>query len=187
MSDTMVTLVGNVASEPRYREQPSGGVTRFRLAVTARRYDRVSQVWRDSGTSFFTVWARRTLAANVASCVTVGEPVVVHGRLRVWEREAEDRRWLSADVDAVTVGHDLSRGTAAFRRVSRAAAPELTERPAADAGHSPRWEQGPEPAPPPDTGPPPDTAPPPDTGPDLAPAPDAAPAPAPESVSVTTG
>ncbi|WP_156724716.1 single-stranded DNA-binding protein [Streptomyces apocyni] len=132
MNETMVTVVGNVASTPVYREVSSGGVTRFRIAVTARRFDRAQQQWKDGATSFFTVWSWRTLAANVASCVTVGEPVMVQGRLRVRdgvrEGDSDGRRWLSVDIDAVAVGHDLSRGTAAFRRVSRAD-PSLTVRP----------------------------------------------------------
>ncbi|MFP3991420.1 single-stranded DNA-binding protein [Streptomyces sp. E11-3] len=145
MSETMVTVVGNVASQPIYQEKSTGGVTRFRIAVTARRFDRVQQAWKDAGTSFFTVWARRTLAANVASCVTVGEPVLVQGRLRLREGELEDRRWMSADIDAMAVGHDLSRGTAAFRRMSRTEQ-EPGSTPGATIGPTPSSTQ--EPAPP---------------------------------------
>ncbi|TVL91794.1 single-stranded DNA-binding protein [Streptomyces sp. SAJ15] len=156
MNETLVTLVGNVATAPEFRQTASGvPLTRFRLAVTARRWDRTRAAWTDGDTSFYTVCAWRTLAANVAASVSIGEPLVVQGRLRIREggrdgsregagggsrggfqagareggrqaafpeggREREGGRWLSADIEAVAVGHDLTRGTSAFRRVSQA-------------------------------------------------------------------
>ncbi|MGO4421369.1 single-stranded DNA-binding protein, partial [Streptomyces sp. MCAF7] len=46
------------------------------------------------------------------------------GQLGAGEWQREDgggaRRWITADIDAVAVGHDLARGTSAFRRVSQA-------------------------------------------------------------------
>ncbi|QES50117.1 single-stranded DNA-binding protein [Streptomyces venezuelae] len=117
MNETLVTLVGHVATQIDYRETPNGASARFRFAVTPRFRDRQTQAWTDGPTSFFTVWARRSLAANLAGSVAVGEPLVVHGRLRVRDGEREGRKWFSADIEAVAVGHDLTRGTAAFRRV----------------------------------------------------------------------
>ncbi|WP_326811694.1 single-stranded DNA-binding protein [Streptomyces scopuliridis] len=127
MNDTVVTVVGNVATGVEFRESASGGVARFRFAVTGRRWDRQKNGWADGPTSFYTVWAWRTLGANLAASVSVGEPLVVHGRLRVREDEREGQRRTSVEIDAVAVGHDLTRGTAAFRRVTRAT-PSLTER-----------------------------------------------------------
>ncbi|GGX69945.1 single-stranded DNA-binding protein [Streptomyces hiroshimensis] len=121
MNETLVTVVGNVATEPDYREAANGSPSsRFRLAVTARRWDRAKEEWADGHTSFYTVWAWRTLAANVVASLGVGEPVVVQGKLRIREEEREGKRWVSAELDAVSVGHDLSRGTSVFRRVSPA-------------------------------------------------------------------
>ncbi|MDX3849268.1 single-stranded DNA-binding protein [Streptomyces sp. AK02-01A] len=127
MNDTVVTVVGNVATGVEFRESASGGVARFRFAVTARRWDREKGEWADGPTSFYTVWAWRTLGANLAASVSVGEPLVVHGRLRVREEERGGQRRTSVDIDAVAIGHDLTRGTSAFRRVARAT-PHLTER-----------------------------------------------------------
>lgn len=127
MYDTAVTLVGNVATGVEFRESATGGVARFRFAVTSRRWDRQEQVWADGPTSFYTVWAWRTLGANLAASVSVGDPLVVHGRLRVREEEWEGRARTSVDVDALTAGHDLTRGTSAFRRVVKAV-PTLTGR-----------------------------------------------------------
>jgi single-strand DNA-binding protein len=127
MYDTVVTLVGNVATGVEFREGPTGGVARFRFAVTERRRDRRDDTWVDGPTSFYTVWAWRTLGANLAASVSVGEPLVVRGRLRVREEEWEGRRRTSVDIEATAAGHDLTRGTSAFRRVARAS-PALTER-----------------------------------------------------------
>ncbi|MEU8773933.1 single-stranded DNA-binding protein [Streptomyces sp. NPDC048606] len=127
MNDTLVTLVGHVATRIDFKDA-SPGVTatspsaRFRFAVTPRYFDRRTDTWTDAPTSFYTVWARRALALNLASSVAVGEPLVVHGRLRVREDppDGEGVRWFSADIDAIAVGHDLNRGTAAFRRMVKA-------------------------------------------------------------------
>ncbi|MFE0045047.1 single-stranded DNA-binding protein [Streptomyces albireticuli] len=131
MNETVVTVVGNVATQPDFREAANGSaVSRFRLAATVRRWDRGKEEWADAYTSFYTVWAWRALAENVVASVSVGEPVIVRGKLRIQEREDREdregregresggRRWLSADIDAATIGHDLTRGTSAFRRVS---------------------------------------------------------------------
>ncbi|MFI1968220.1 hypothetical protein BLA24_20495 [Streptomyces cinnamoneus] len=118
MNETLVTVVGNVATQPDFRQAANGSaVSRFRLAATVRRWDRQRQEWADAYTSFYTVWAWRALAANVVGSVSVGEPLIVQGKLRIQEQEREGKRWLSADIDAVSIGHDLARGTSAFRRV----------------------------------------------------------------------
>lgn len=125
MNDTQVTLVGYVATQIDYKETTSGPAARFRFAVTPRYYDRKKEAWADAPTSFYTVWARRVLAVNLAGSVSVGEPLVVHGRLRVRDAppDAEGNRWFSAEIDATAIGHDLNRGTAAFRRVVRTDTP----------------------------------------------------------------
>ncbi|MFD0270348.1 single-stranded DNA-binding protein [Streptomyces sp. NPDC127106] len=122
MNDTLVTLIGHVATQIDYKETANGPSARFRFAVTPRYFDRRKDAWADGSTSFYTVWARRTLAVNLTGSVSVGEPLVVHGRLRVRDDppDAEGNRWFSAEIDATAIGHDLNRGTAAFRRVVRA-------------------------------------------------------------------
>jgi single-strand DNA-binding protein len=127
MNETLVTVVGNVATQPEIRKSATGALSaRFRLATTVRRWDRERAAWADGHTSFYTVWAWRQLGENVAGSVGVGEPLVVQGRLRVREERGTDgQRWTSAEIDAVAVGHDLARGTSAFRRMN-GPRPELT-------------------------------------------------------------
>jgi single-strand DNA-binding protein len=118
MSETLVTVVGNVATQPELRQTSTGvPVARFRVATTERRYDRSGDRWTDGHTSFYTVWAWRALGENVCGSIAMGEPVIIQGKLRITEREDKGQSYLSASIDAVAVGHDLSRGTSAFRRV----------------------------------------------------------------------
>ncbi|MYS43374.1 MULTISPECIES: single-stranded DNA-binding protein [unclassified Streptomyces] len=148
MNETMICAVGNVATRPMYRDPETGASARFRLAVTARYWDREKNAWKDGHTNFFTVWANRQLAANTVASLSVGDPVVVQGRLKVRSegREGNSRTW--ADIDAVAIGHDLSRGTAAFRRTVRqepgttppAGPPAQEPDDAASARTEPQWE-----------------------------------------------
>lgn len=138
MNETMVCAVGNVATQPVYRDLANGASARFRLAVTSRYWDREKSGWTDGHTNFFTVWAHRALATNVGASVSVGDPVIVQGRLRVRTETRDGQSWTSADIDAVAIGHDLSRGTSAFRRPSKEGEPAAVQRP------EPSWESVPE-------------------------------------------
>ena len=143
MNETMVCVVGNVATQPVYRETATGPAARFRIAVTARYWGREKGTWTDGLTNFFTVWANRQLATNTAASLSVGDPVVVQGRLKVRTETREGQPgWMSADIDAVSIGHDLARGTTAFRRAPRPEPPTApAERP------EPTWESPPDSAP----------------------------------------
>ncbi|WP_320782757.1 single-stranded DNA-binding protein [Streptomyces sp. CRN 30] len=132
MNETTVCVVGNVATRPVYREPASGPSLRFRLAVTARYRDREKNAWTDGHTNFFTVWANRQLAANASASLEVGDPVVVQGRLKVRSDVREGQSWTSAEIDAVAVGHDMARGTSAFRRASRPEGAAVPPRPEPD-------------------------------------------------------
>ncbi|MFC9331651.1 single-stranded DNA-binding protein [Kitasatospora sp. NPDC057015] len=116
MNETLVTMVGNVASVVSYT-QTAGGVpvANFRLVATERRFDRARGEWVDGDTHWVTVVAWRWLATNLVSSLSKGDPVVVSGRLRVREWEEGERRRTGVEIDARSVGHDLSRGTSAFR------------------------------------------------------------------------
>ncbi|WP_354642632.1 single-stranded DNA-binding protein [Kitasatospora camelliae] len=116
MNETLVTMVGNVASAVTYTQTAAGvPVANFRMAATERRFDRGRGEWTDGDTTWVTVVAWRWLATNLVSSVNKGDPVVVSGRLRVREWGEDDRRRSAVEIDARSVGHDLARGTSAFR------------------------------------------------------------------------
>jgi single-strand DNA-binding protein len=129
MNETLVTVVGNVATEPETQVTATGvQLTRFRLATATRRFDAERGAWTDGPTSFYTVRAWRTLAGNVKESVGLGQPLVVQGRLRIREDEKDGRRYLSAEIEAVVVGHDLTRGVACFSRTAQTATVPAAER-----------------------------------------------------------
>ncbi|RAG86579.1 single-stranded DNA-binding protein [Streptacidiphilus pinicola] len=127
MNGTMVTLVGVAVSQVRYATTVGGvPVAHFRLAATERRFDRPRQVWVEGDTSYFTVWAWRSLAENALTSIGCGDPLLVTGRMRVreWERTDGRPKGVSAEIEATALGHDLARGTTVFRRTLRCR-PEL--------------------------------------------------------------
>jgi single-strand DNA-binding protein len=129
MNETMISIVGNVATDLRFvRSERGTPLASFRLATTERRYDRSRGEWTDGRTSFITVVCWRSLAENAAASLRKGDPVVVLGRLRVepWERE-DGRTGTSVEVVAQAIGHDLSRGTSAFRRTRRESSDVISE------------------------------------------------------------
>ena len=122
INDSHIDLAGFVASEPAFRRIAGGTSTaKLRVAYTERRFNRETGEWGDGPTSFVTVMCWRTLADNVAVCLRKGEPVLVRGRLRVREYEGkEGSPRIAVEVEASSVGHDLSRGVAHFSRTRRA-------------------------------------------------------------------
>jgi single-strand DNA-binding protein len=122
INDSHIDLAGFVASEPAFKRIAGGTSTaKLRVAYTERRFNRETGEWADGPTSFVTVLCWRTLADNVAVCLRKGEPVLVRGRLRVREYEGkEGASRIAVEVEASSVGHDLSRGVAHFSRTRRA-------------------------------------------------------------------
>ena len=140
MSDTVITVTGNVGWAPT-RKVLAGGtvVTDFRVANTPRRFDKTANVWRDLETQWYGVTCWRGLADNVATCVQKGDRVVVTGKLlaKSWvTKEGEQRSgW---EIDATAVGFDLSRATAVLDRSSRG-----VERTAGSEAGPDAWATGP--------------------------------------------
>ncbi len=138
MNDITITVLGNLVNEVEMRFTPSGeAVASFRVASTTRRFDRVGERWIDGDTHYFTVSCWRNLAHNVATSLMKGMPVIVTGRLRSREHEKTvgDQTMIMryVDIEAVSVGHDLTKGTSSFHRVKRDSVVESERRMLADA------------------------------------------------------
>jgi single-strand DNA-binding protein len=121
MNESFVTVVGNVVSDPISRPTKVGRpFASLRIASTTRRWDAEKRAFVDGSTNFLNVVAFNALAANVMTSIKKGHPVVVYGRLRVnqWETEKGEPR-TSAEIDAFTIGHDLTRGQVEFSRPPR--------------------------------------------------------------------
>ena len=119
MNDTEMTVVGTVLTKPERRliEKSNVVVTSFKIVSNSRRFDRETGQWIDGTTFRVRVNCWRRLADQVALSVFVGDPVIVKGRIttRDWRTEQDEPR-TAYSVDAITVGHDLNRGTAVFTR-----------------------------------------------------------------------
>lgn len=120
MYDTSnITVVGNALNTPEWRrfERTNALVANFKIASTARRFDKQSNRWVDGDNLRVRVSCWRRLAEGVVASVRVGDPVIVSGRLytRDWTTESGERR-STYELEASSVGHDLSRGIAAFKR-----------------------------------------------------------------------
>lgn len=121
MNETTMTVRGNVVDAPTLRRTKNGHlVANFRVASTQRRFDREAGQWVDGTTLFVSVTAWRALADNVAASLLRGQPVMVHGRYYQRDYVKDDQPRTTYELEAVSVGHDMSRGTSEFRRNPRA-------------------------------------------------------------------
>jgi single-strand DNA-binding protein len=119
--DTVITVIGNLTSDPELRFTPSGAaVANFTVASTPRTVDRASGEWKDGEALFLRCNIWRQAAENVAESLTRGARVVVQGRLkqRSFEtKEGEKRTVFELEVDEI--GPSLRYATAKVNKVSR--------------------------------------------------------------------
>ena len=121
MYATYTTLVGRVITAPE-KQTYDRGTTRvhFRVACTERR--RNGNGWDDGETLYITVRCWRQLADNVAASMSVGDPVIAHGKIYTRTVEREGSRLSVTEMDATAVGPDLRWATAEVTRTKAAAA-----------------------------------------------------------------
>ncbi|GAA2114323.1 single-stranded DNA-binding protein [Actinomadura alba] len=148
MNDAHVTLVGWLAQDPFYTVTQHGtSFLSLRVGCTPRRFDRQTGQWQDMESMFVTVNCWRGLADNVnTSKLKRGDPVLVTGRLRIRQYVKDEQLRFSAEIEATTLGHDLTRGCAEFRRVQRGGVMTSEDRTEA-AEHNDRWAEAGGPAP----------------------------------------
>lgn len=116
MNDVQVTLVGTITSDIRFGTGGEVPVARFRIRAQSRRYNKTTNTWQDGEPSYYSAVAWRNLAEHVASSLGVGDPVLAHGRLRMARWRPDTDPTLSAEVELVSIGHDLRWGTTVYRK-----------------------------------------------------------------------
>ena len=120
MYDTRVPIIGTALTRPERRviEKTGAVVASFRVVSNSRRYDKATEQWVDSGMFRIRVNCWRRLAEHVVASISPGDPIFVSGRIytREWKTEQGELR-VSYEVDADTVGHDLSRGVGVFTKM----------------------------------------------------------------------
>ncbi len=145
MSD-QITLTGIVATPPKHIVTNEGlQITSFRLASTQRRFDRAQDKWVDADTNWYTVTAFRALAANAIGSILKGQRVIVSGRLRIRDWVSGEKTGTTIEVDADSLGHDLTFGTSAFTRTPQATTTADTPESAEAAEQIPASPEAPEP------------------------------------------
>jgi single-strand DNA-binding protein len=86
------------------------------LASSNRRYDRTKKAWVDGETNWFTVTSFRQLAINSAASISKGDRIVATGRLKVRDWDNGERTGTSVEIEADSLGPDLTWGTSEFTR-----------------------------------------------------------------------
>lgn len=121
MNETYTTVTGNIVGGVNRRQLADGtSVASFRIASNERRWNRATGAWGDGDHLYLSVTCWRRLADNVAESFSGGDPVIVHGRLYTRDYEKDgNRNWIT-ELEALAVGPDLTRCTAAVTRHGRA-------------------------------------------------------------------
>ena len=119
--DTVITIIGNLTSDPELRFTPSGAaVADFTIASTPRTLDRQTQEWKDGEALFLRCNVWRQMAEHVAGSLTRGSRVMAQGRLkqRSFEtKEGEKRTVIELEVDEI--GPSLRYATATVVKTTR--------------------------------------------------------------------
>ncbi|MCX5042819.1 single-stranded DNA-binding protein [Aldersonia sp. NBC_00410] len=145
MYEAHAAVVGTVITDPvRRRMRNDEEVLSFRMASNARRQDRVSGEWVDSGTLYLSVSCFRRLVDNTDASIGRGDPIIAYGQLRTnryTTRDGIERTDLEMRANAI--GPDLARCVAVVRRheakVTSISA-EPAEEPATDSDPTPLQE-----------------------------------------------
>jgi single-strand DNA-binding protein len=118
--ETIITVVGNLTSDPELRYTQNGlAVANFTIASTPRNFDRASNEWKDGEALFLRASVWRDFAEHVAGSLTKGSRVIATGRLkqRSYEtKEGEKRTSMELEVDEI--GPSLRYATAQVTRAS---------------------------------------------------------------------
>ena len=124
----LITVSGLVATTPRHLVTQDGlPITSFRLAAAHRRFDRKENKWVDGETNWFTITSFRQLAINAAGSISKGERVLITGKLRVRDWDNGERAGTSVEIEADSMGHDITWGTSVFTRTVLVREPEAAD------------------------------------------------------------
>jgi single-strand DNA-binding protein len=114
-----VTLTGYVTAEPKMwrTARTQTPVASVRVGSTPRRLNRGTGEWQDGETSYYTVKCWRRLAENIHGSLRKGDMIIVRGKIstRTWVDDQQRTR-TELQVEADSVGHDLSFGWSHFNR-----------------------------------------------------------------------
>lgn len=112
-----IAVSGLVATTPRHLVTQEGlPITSFRLASAGRRFDRNLNKWVDTETNWYTITSFTQLAINAAGSINKGDRILVIGKLRIRDWDNGERAGTSVEIEATSMGHDLTWGSSLFTR-----------------------------------------------------------------------
>jgi single-strand DNA-binding protein len=117
--ENTISLRGFVTAEPKFWQNAPNQtpLAEIRLGHTPRRLNRSTGEWEDGETSYYTIKCWRRLAVNVKGSLRKGDMILVRGKvvMRTWVDDQQRNR-TQMQVEADSVGHDLSFGWSHFNR-----------------------------------------------------------------------
>ncbi|RYQ36316.1 single-stranded DNA-binding protein [Bifidobacterium pseudolongum] len=119
-----IVVEGNLTADPEYRTTQSGKtVANVRVAANESRRDERTGQWEQVDACFLNVVCWPPLSDNMqATGLVKGSPVIVAGRLRTrqWQDE-QGQPHSRLELAASSIGPDLRRGVAQFRKTGSGA------------------------------------------------------------------
>ena len=120
MTDTIITVIGNLTADPELRFTPSGApVANFTVASTPRSFDKQRNEWVDGEALFMRCAVWKDAAEHATESLKKGMRVIVQGKLkqRSWEKDGERRTAVELLVEEV--GPSLRYATAQVTKAQR--------------------------------------------------------------------
>lgn len=128
LTNDIVTISGNIGNDPTKNQTRAGKpVINFRVGSTHRYLDQRTGEWVETATNWYAVSAFGNLAEHAKASLHRGDAVIVTGRLKVKEWEANGKKGIDVEIVADAIGHDLNWGTSGFARRQRPAAAEAAQ------------------------------------------------------------
>ena len=122
MSNTPITVIGNLTADPELRFTASGAaVANFTVASTPRKFNKQTNEFEDGETLFMRCSAWREAAENVAESLARGVRVIVTGNLvsRSWEDKDTGQKRTVMEMQVDEVGPSLRYATAKVTKVDK--------------------------------------------------------------------
>lgn len=114
----IVTIVGNLASDPELKFT-SNAKAQARFAVaTSERYKNDKGEWESRNLTYWNVIAWERMAENIVDTLKKGDKVIVYGKAytQSWEDKNTGEKRSKMEVQAIEVAPGLSRATARIER-----------------------------------------------------------------------
>lgn len=118
MSQTMLTITGNVTQAPKicYGKKRGEPFAVLKVAVNNQRFDQETQQWLNTDTTFYELICFGAIGASAMASIRSGDPVVAMGKFKVNAWEGDTYKAQTPTLTVEHLGPDLRFGTAEFAR-----------------------------------------------------------------------